>query len=238
MLSFPCLYEINNKQYQKLLTHNSRNLINFSFRPLAVKPGPKKCLNIVVVGDGDTGKTSLLMAFRGLPFDREYVPTVFETYTREMRVEGEDVELGMWDTAGQEGYDRLRPLAYPHCDAFVICYAVDSPDSLENVTAKWLPELEHFCPDVPKILVATKKDLRRRTMSIMDLLNSNEPPKRDSYEEGLCKAASIGAARFLETSALQNRGVKEVFTHTARVALNERKKRKSGNGRKEICRIL
>lgn len=206
---------------------------------ITVKPDRKKTLNIVTVGDGDTGKTCLLMSFKGRRFLDDYVPTMFETYTCDIQIEGEAIELGLWDTAGQEGYDRLRPMAYPHCDCFIICYAVDNPDSLHNVKAKWLPELERYCPNVPKILVATKKDLRRRTLAIMDILNGNTTSSIVSYEEGLCTAAMIGAERFLETSALYNDGVREVFEQTARVSLEARAKRKEKKAkRSERCSIM
>ena len=212
---------------------------NIHFSTLSVKLGPKKTLNIVIVGDGDTGKTCLLMQFKGRQFPKDYVPTVFETYTRDIRLDGEIIQLGLWDTAGQEGYDRLRPLAYPHCDCFVICYSVDSPDSLKNAKDKWLPELEHFSPNVPKILVATKKDIRRRTLAIMDILNGNKAPSIVSYEEGLCTAAEIGASRFLETSALYNDGVREMFAQTARVALEAREEQKECKKKKnERCSIM
>ena len=178
------------------------------------------------------------MSFKGRPWPRDYVPTVFETYTRDIRIEGETVELGLWDTAGQEGYDRLRPMAYPHCDCLVICYSVDNPDSLYNVKAKWLPEVERYCSNVPRILVATKKDLRRRTLAIMDILNGNKAPSIVSYEEGMCTAATIGASRFLETSALCNDGVREMFEQTARVALEGREKRKEKKEKPERCCIM
>jgi small GTP-binding protein len=75
-----------------------------------------------------------------------YVPTVFENYVADVEVDGKHVELALWDTAGQEDYDRLRPLSYPDSHVILICFAVDSPDSLDNVqekvrpipTAKWL----------------------------------------------------------------------------------------------------
>ena len=51
-------------------------------------------------------------------------------------VDGKQVELALWDTAGQEDYDRLRPLSYPDSHVILICFAVDSPDSLENVQEK------------------------------------------------------------------------------------------------------
>ena len=75
------------------------------------------------------------------------------------RATGKPVNVGLWDTAGQEDYDRLRPLSYPQTDAFVVCFAVISPKSLENTKSKWVPEIKHHCPGVPFILVGTKVDL-------------------------------------------------------------------------------
>ena len=72
----------------------------------------------------------------------------------------------MWDTAGQEDYDRLRPLSYPDTDVILMCFSVDSPDSLENIPEKWTPEVKHFCPNVPIILVGNKKDLRNDPATI------------------------------------------------------------------------
>ena len=70
------------------------------------------------------------------------------------------VELALWDTAGQEDYDRLRPLSYPDTDVILMCFSIDSPDSLQNIPEKWVPEVKHFCPNVPIVLVGNKKDLR------------------------------------------------------------------------------
>ena len=49
---------------------------------------------------------------------------------------GKSVELALWDTAGQEEYDRLRPLSYPETDLLFVCFAIDCPNSLENVMDK------------------------------------------------------------------------------------------------------
>ena len=65
--------------------------------------------------------------------------------------------MALWDTAGQEDYDRLRPLSYPDTDVILMCFSIDSPDSLENIPEKWTPEVKHFCPNVPIILVGNKK---------------------------------------------------------------------------------
>ena len=74
----------------------------------------------------------------GLTCSQKYVPTVFENYiTYPVHPPtGKTVELALWDTAGQEEYDRLRPLSYPETDLIFVCFAIDCPNSLENVMDK------------------------------------------------------------------------------------------------------
>lgn len=91
-------------------------------------------------------------------------------------VDGKRVELALWDTAGQEDYDRLRPLSYPDSHVILICFAVDSPDSLDNVQEKWISEVLHFCSGLPIILVGCKKDLRNDPKTIEELRRTSQRP--------------------------------------------------------------
>ena len=84
------------------------------------------------------------------------------------------VELALWDTAGQEDYDRLRPLSYPDTDVILMCFSIDSPDSLENIPEKWTPEVKHFCPNVPIILVGNKKVSADTHMSLRENLTEEK----------------------------------------------------------------
>ena len=68
--------------------------------------------------------------------------------------------VGLWDTAGQEDYDRLRPLSYANADVFVACFNLTNKDSLTHIEEKWVPELRHYGRKVPIILVGCKQDLR------------------------------------------------------------------------------
>ncbi|KAG0285174.1 GTP-binding protein Rho1, partial [Dissophora globulifera] len=131
---------------------------------------------LVIVGDGACGKTCLLIVFSKGTFPEIYVPTVFENYVTDVEVDGKHVELALWDTAGQEDYDRLRPLSYPDSHVILICFAIDSPDSLENVQEKWFSEVQHFCGGLPILLVACKKDLRYDQRTIEELKRSGQAP--------------------------------------------------------------
>lgn len=135
------------------------------------------------------------------------------------------VELALWDTAGQEDYDRLRPLSYPDTDVILMCFSIDSPDSLENIPEKWTPEVKHFCPNVPIILVGNKKDLRSDPNTIRELQKMKQEPVKP--DEGRGMAEKIGAAAYLECSAKTKEGVREVFECATRSALICKKKKRS-----------
>lgn len=185
---------------------------------------------LVVVGDGACGKTCLLIVFSKDTFPEVYVPTVFENYVADIEIDGKQIELALWDTAGQEDYDRLRPLSYPDTNVLLICFSVDSPDSLENVPEKWVPEVRHFCPGIPFVLVGCKKDLRHDQNTIDELKKMNQSPV--SYEEASAVAEKIVAYSYIECSAKTKDNVREVFETATRAGLTVKK------GKKSTCALL
>ncbi|TVY36853.1 GTP-binding protein [Lachnellula occidentalis] len=180
---------------------------------------------LVLLGDGASGKTSLLNVFTRGYFPTVYEPTVFENYVHDIFVDNVHIELSLWDTAGQEEFDRLRSLSYDDTHAIMLCFSVDSKDSLENVESKWTSEIADNCQGVKIVLVALKCDLREQDNEDEDSSEATNGAQQEkkptiSYNQGLEVARRIGALRYLECSAMRNRGVNEAFTEAARVALS------------------
>jgi cell division control protein 42 len=127
------------------------------------------------------------------------------------------------DQSGQEDYDRLRPLSYPQTDVFLVCFSVTSPASFENVKEKWFPEVHHHCPGVPCLIVGTQVDLREDRSVHFLLVNeiliisghleklARQKQRPITTEQGERLARELGAVKYVECSALTQRGLKNVF---------------------------
>ncbi|KAK0510297.1 hypothetical protein JMJ35_007691 [Cladonia borealis] len=193
---------------------------------------------LVLLGDGACGKTSLLNVFTRGYFPTVYEPTVFENYVHDIFVDNVHIELSLWDTAGQEEFDRLRSLSYDDTHTIMLCFSVDSKDSLENVESKWVGEIAENCQGVKLVLVALKCDLRERGADEDDegTQRGGREKVMIDYKQGLEVAKRIQALRYLECSAKRNRGVNEAFTEAARVALSVKGAGTSGGGSK--CNVM
>eukprot|EP01119_Soliformovum_irregulare_P020945 TRINITY_DN6859_c1_g2_i1.p1 TRINITY_DN6859_c1_g2~~TRINITY_DN6859_c1_g2_i1.p1 ORF type:complete len:198 (+),score=47.74 TRINITY_DN6859_c1_g2_i1:78-671(+) len=183
-------------------------------------------IKCVAVGDGAVGKTSMLISYTTNSFPTDYIPTVFDNYCANLMCDGTVINLGLWDTAGQEDYDRLRPLSYPQTDVFLIVFSIISPATLENAKRKWLPEISHHAPNVPLVLVGAKIDARDDKKMLTHLKSKNQIPL--TTEEGMQAAKEMGA-KYVECSALTQRGLDDVFKTASRAVIGkdqDKKKKK------------
>lgn len=167
----------------------------------------------------------MLISYTTNSFPEDYIPTVFDNYSANVMVDNKQIQIGLWDTAGQEDYDRLRPLSYPSTDVFLICFSVDTPTSFENIKNKWYPEIQHHAPGVPFILVGTKLDMRTEG-------------KADDFvttKMGEALKDELKAWKYLECSARTQVGLKQVFDDAIRcVLINQSKASK----KQKKCIIL
>jgi len=187
---------------------------------------PLFCVSNFLVGDGAVGKTCLLISYTTNAFPGEYIPTVFDNYNANVMVDGKPVNVGLWDTAGQEDYDRLRPLSYPQTDVFLICFSIISPYSFDNCKSKWFPEIQHHAPNVPIILVGTKSDLRNDANMLQQLQAKGLSVISKEQAEG--RAREINAKCYMECSALTQEGLKAVFDAAINAAINKPKPKPKG----------
>ena len=188
----------------------------------------KVLIKTITVGSGAVGKTSLLITYATGKFPSDYTPTVFDNCSLDGELNGSPYLLGLWDTGGGEDYEALRPLSYPQTDVFILLFHVACDKrQLELIHSYWWAELNHHCPDVPIVLVGSKIDLRDK-----------EDSKTITTEEGLAMAEKIGAAKYMEISSLENRGVSELFQEVIILGFEHSIAEEERKNRNKKCAIL
>ncbi len=140
-----------------------------------------------------------------------------------MNFNGDTYLLNLFDTAGQEDWDTLRVMAYPDTDVILLCFSLARPDSFENITTKWIPELNKYIPKALIILVGTQSDLRdtshplslanssANTNLVNPNSNNNNRLSYISTQAGEELRHRIRAFKYIECSAMTQYNIKEVF---------------------------
>ncbi|KAI3510418.1 hypothetical protein L1887_17390 [Cichorium endivia] len=191
-------------------------------------------IKCVTVGDGAVGKTCLLVSYTSNSFPSDYVPTIFDNFSANVVVNGSTVNLALWDTAGQEDYNRLRPLSYRGADVFLLAFSLINKASYDNIYRKWILELRHYAPFVPVVLVGTKLDLRED----MEYLSNHPDATPVTMSEGEELKNMIGAVAYVECSSKTQKNVKAVFDTAIRVVLKPPKRMKRRQQKRGQCIFL
>jgi len=184
-----------------------------------------RAIKVALVGDGTVGKTCLSMAYVCQAFLEEYVPTMFDNFSAIEEVDGELVNMILWDTAGQEDYETIRTTTcFPNTHVFILCFSVVHPDSFHNIKQKWLEELRKSSADTPYILVGTKTDLREDPEVVRKLQEKGKEPITEKV--GKKRAKEIKARGYFECSAQDIASVNRVFKEALKIVMDPLRERK------------
>lgn len=156
-------------------------------------------LKILLVGDTNVGKSSILLRFTDDTFDNEKCPTIGVDFkVKLISLNGVKVKLALWDTAGQERFRTLTPAYYRGAQGVILVYDVSNAQSFRQLD-EWLQEVDRYAtkPDIVKMVIGNKIDKESSDRVV-------------SREEGL-RFARRHRMLFLETSAKTAVGVQMAF---------------------------
>ncbi|KAI1761325.1 P-loop containing nucleoside triphosphate hydrolase protein [Hypoxylon sp. FL1150] len=185
-------------------------------------------MRFVFVGDSGCGKSKMLLY--AIPFLRlslffldrtmAYIPTQYELFNKTATVDGQDVDLELWDTSGDFEQHQLRLLSYLAWDAVFLCFSLDSVSRFTNAQTKWVDEIRKHCRDAPTILIGLKKDTRIGSGMWAPLYP--QLAARVCATEGAKAAGIMRATKYIECSASTGENVDHVFEEGVRLVLKGR----------------
>eukprot|EP01051_Picozoa_sp_SAG22_P003823 SAG22_NODE_191_length_15699_cov_19.660192_15_plen_285_part_00 len=159
----------------------------------------KPAVKIVQIGDSEVGKTSLLLQYTEGQYRPSFVSTIGVDYKKKtVKVEGESVNIQIWDTAGQARMRSIVPTYMQGSQGLMLVFDVTNRETFESVTF-WMDEIKRTIkhPEVPRILVGNKVDLGAGSRVV-------------SEQEGRDLAAKFGVP-YVETSAKTKTNVEKAF---------------------------
>ena len=180
----------------------ARTIIDVAFVVVAFAP------QVVLLGEGRVGKTSLLHRFVHNTFSDAQTPTLRATYAEKtVRCDdGARVALRVWDTAGQERFHALGPIYYRDADAAVLVYDITDRESFERVK-RWVTELK-------RMTTRDENDVVAVALCVCGNKSDLERSRAVSNADGEAYAKSVGA-EFYSASAKANKCVEAVFVSVA-----------------------
>ena len=177
----------------------------------------------VFLGDNNSGKTCLLLqlCYSSNNLSRKQVESFTSAYKANIDVNGKIYQLELWDTESQKERKSARQTNYPETDVFCLCFSIADVESFRNVERKWYKEVKEYEPNAPIVLLGTKLDLRDEVKK----RGKEEGGHMVSYKEAKKMGKKINAIKYIECSALKQRGHIDVLNEAVRaVAIKSKKK--------------
>lgn len=176
---------------------------------------------VLIVGDAETGKTSLFYMFIGKVFPTEDMHTLLVPRNLCVDLDGEESPMTLFDTKSDVGYDELRPRLYPDTEALVLCFSVVDRKSFDRLTTYWIPEFARHAKllhNASVCLTGLKADLRNDPETLERLAAQGQTPVTQEEIDELLERT--GWASYVECSALTRSNVHAVFQAAKRAIIN------------------
>lgn len=193
-----------------------------------------RSIKCVLVGDSKSGKTALLYTISKGIFPTKHLPTVINNVNFGWNFEEYQATISFWDTPGDEQQEEVRSVAYQNADVILIAFSLNKLKDLSHIRDKWYREVQKYCPKASILLVGTNLDKREDLSYDHNIVNKhgNEFQMRKeedmiSYSKGLSIAKEIGAISYIESSAKQEVGFKEIKDQIFRCVLNKNRRYES-----------
>ncbi|TKS66665.1 Ras-related protein O-RAL [Collichthys lucidus] len=185
---------------------------------------------VIMVGSGGVGKSALTLQFMYDEFVEDYEPTKADSYRKKVVLDGEDVQIDILDTAGQEDYAAIRDNYFRSGEGFLLVFSITEHESF-TATSEFREQILRVKEEeaIPLLLVGNKSDLEER--------------RQVSADEATAKAGEWGV-QYVETSAKTRANVDKVFFDLMREVrkkkMSESKGQNgpSGKKKKKPCCIL
>ena len=163
-------------------------------------------LSILLLGNSDTGKTSLLMKYVKNQYKESYISTVgLDTFMKDLKINEEDVRLHLMDTSGQERFKSLAQSYYNKVDGIIFVFDVTNRESFEGIKY-WLKDALSYNKEIVYVIVGNKIDLKN-----IIVVNKNDVKGQKIFKD----------IKYFETSAKENTNVEKPFEELANLILQK-----------------
>jgi len=179
-------------------------------------------IKVVMVGDGNVGKTSLLISYTTNRFPEDHIPTIFEYYSSYAVVNNNPVRMNFLDTSGEKDYQELNVLGYNQADVFVVVFSVSDPNSFKNVKKFWIPEIRKYDSTIPILLIANKIDKRDEgTETSPKPTKKKETAKQFVSTEKISRISKKYKLQFIEVSAYSQKNLHTAMQMAAELGMQK-----------------